>query len=150
MEKFIYQIVLTPEEGGGYSVEVPDLPGCFTYGETVEDAAAMAADAAKTYVASLMEHGETVPSPTVREVEGAALMVFFEVDSSYIVSGETVSAAEASRMLGVSAGRVTHMLDSGILQGYRRGRRTYVTVESIERRMESNPGSGRPRTAALA
>ena len=150
MYKFIYQIVLTPEEESGYSVEVPDLPGCFTYGETVEDAAAMAADAAKTYVASLMEHGETVPSPTVREVEGCAFMVFFEVDSSYIVRGETVSAAEASRMLGVSAGRVTHMLDSGILQGYRRGRRTHVTVESIERRMASNPGSGRPRAAALA
>lgn len=51
-------------------------------------------------------------------------------------------------MLGVSAARVTHMLDSGILQGYRRGRRTYVTVDSIERRIESNPGSGRPRSAA--
>ena len=83
----------------------------------------MATDAARTYVASLMEHGDPVPSPTVREV-----------DDSYIVRGETVSAAEASRMLGVSAGRVTHMLDSGILQGYRRGRRTFVTVESIESR----------------
>ena len=69
MEKFIYQIVLTPEDGGGYSVEVPDLPGCFTYGDTVEDAASMAADAARTYVASLMAHGEDVPAPTVREVD---------------------------------------------------------------------------------
>lgn len=33
MGKFAYQIVLTPDEEGGYSVEVPDLPGCFTYGE---------------------------------------------------------------------------------------------------------------------
>ena len=150
MEKFIYQIVLTPEEEGGYSVEVPDLPGCFTYGDTVEDAAAMAADAAKTYVASLLAHGEAVPPPTTHEVEGTALMVFFEVDPSYIVRGETVSAAEAARMLGVSAGRVTHMLGSGILQGYRRGRRTYVTVESIEERLESNPGAGRPRAAMMA
>lgn len=148
MERFIYQIVLTPEEEGGYSVEVPDLPGCFTYGDTVEDAAAMAADAAKTYVASLMAHGETVPSPTVRETEGIAFMVFFEVDSSYIVHGETVSAAEAARMLGVSAGRVTHMIDAGILQGFRRGRRTYITVDSINERLANNPGSGRPRTAA--
>ena len=59
--------------------------------------------------------------------------------------GKTVSAAKASRMLGVSAGRVTHMLDSGILQGYRRRRRTYVTVESIERRAATHPGMGRPR-----
>ena len=110
----------------------------------------MAADAARTYVASLMAHGDPVPSPTAREVEGRALMVFFEADSSYIVRGETVSAAEAARMLDVTPGRVTHMLDSGILQGYRRGRRTYVTVESIGKRMESNPGSGRPRAAARA
>ena len=60
--------------------------------------------------------------------------------------GKTVSAAEALRMLGVSAGRVTLMLDSGILQGYRRGRRTYVTVEFIEKRAASHPSAGRPRT----
>lgn len=147
MEKFIYQIVLTPDDEGGYSVEVPDLPGCFTHGDTIEDAAAMGADAAKTYVASLMAHEEPIPAPTAREVDGTAFMVFFEVDSSYIVEGETVSAAEAARMLGVSAGRVTHMLDAGILQGYRRGRRTHVTVDSIKQRLGSNPGAGRPRIA---
>lgn len=51
-------------------------------------------------------------------------------------------------MLGVSAGRVTHMLDSGILQGYRRGRRTCVTVESIERRAVTHPGARWPRPHA--
>lgn len=97
MEKFIYQIVLTPEDEGGYSVEVPDLPGCFTYGDTLEDAACMAADAAKTYVASLLAHGDPVPTASVREVEGTTLMVYFEVDESYIVRGETVSAARLGR-----------------------------------------------------
>ena len=58
---------------------------------------------------------------------------------------KTVSAVEALRMLGVSAGRITLMLDSGILQGYRRGRGTYVTVESIERRAATHPGMGRLR-----
>ena len=147
MGKYIYQVLLTPEEEGGYSVEVPDLPGCFTYGDAYEEAALMAADAARTYVASLLKHGDEVPAPTVRDTDGQTLMVFFEVDESYIVDGDTVSAAEASRMLGVSAGRVTHMLDSGILDGFRRGRRTYVSVKSIEKRLASNPGSGRPKAA---
>lgn len=44
-------------------------------------------------------------------------------------------------------GRVTHMLDSGILDGFRRGRRTYVSVKSIEKRLASNPGAGRPKAA---
>ena len=150
MEKFIYQIVLTPEDGGGYSVEVPDLPGCFTYGDTVEDAASMAADAANTDGAARNAQCADVPKPTRRAVDRTAHKGLIEVDSSYIVSGEVVSAAEAARMLGVSAGRVTHMIDSGVLQGYRRGRRTYVTVESVEERIASNPGAGRPKAAALA
>lgn len=147
MGKYIYQVLLTPEEEGGYSVEVPDLPGCFTYGDTYEESALMAADAARTYVASLLKHGDEVPAPTVRDAGGQTLMVFFEAEESYIVDGETVSAAKASRMLGVSAGRVTHMLDSGILDGFRRGRRTYVSVKSIEKRLASNPGAGRPKAA---
>lgn len=56
-------------------------------------------------------------------------------------------------MLGVSAGRITLMLDSGILQGYRRGRGTYVTVESIERRAATIPaweGSGHTRPNPFA
>lgn len=83
----------------------------------------------------------------MRDAGGQTLMVFFEAEESYIVDGETVSAAKASRMLGVSAGRVTHMLDSGILDGFRRGRRTYVSVKSIEKRLASNPGAGRPKAA---
>ena len=70
MGKYIYQVLLTPEEDGGYSVEVPDLPGCFTYGDTYEEAALMAADAARTYVASLLKHGDEVPAPTVRDAGG--------------------------------------------------------------------------------
>lgn len=143
MGKYIYRVEMTPEEDGGYSVEVPDLPGCFTYGDTYEEAAFMAADAAKTYVASLLKHGDPVPPCT--EPDGGALLVFFEVDESYIVEGEVVSAAEASRRLGVSAGRVTHMLDSGVLKGYRRGRRTYITLDSVNARLADTPRAGRPR-----
>ena len=48
----------------------PDLPACFTYGDTHEESALMAADAARTYVASLLKHGDEVPSPTVRDADG--------------------------------------------------------------------------------
>ena len=33
MGKFVYQAIMTPEDDGGYSVEFPDLPGCFTDGD---------------------------------------------------------------------------------------------------------------------
>ncbi len=46
---------------GGYTVSVPSLPRCITYGKTVEEAIDMARDAIKGYVESLIEDGEEVP-----------------------------------------------------------------------------------------
>ena len=48
-----YSIIWTPEEQGGYSVAVPDLPGCFTQGETLEEAIDMAKEAMILYLESL-------------------------------------------------------------------------------------------------
>ena len=152
MGKYIYMAVLTPEEDGGYSVEFPDLPGCLTCGESFMESVEMAADAAKTYVASLLLHGEEVPAAARHAVpEGCeSAYVFFETDEGYVVPGEVVSAAEAARMLGVSGARVTHLLDAGALQGYRRGRRTYVSRDSVEARMGTEHRAGRPKKAAMA
>ncbi|MDI7269735.1 MAG: type II toxin-antitoxin system HicB family antitoxin [Myxococcota bacterium] len=57
-----YQILLRPEPEGGFTVFVPSLPGCMTWGRDVEHAKAMAGDAIRAYVASLRKHGEPVPS----------------------------------------------------------------------------------------
>ena len=35
MKTYVYQAVLTPDEDGGYDVEFPSLPGCFTCGDTI-------------------------------------------------------------------------------------------------------------------
>ena len=150
--RYLYEAVLEPAEEGGYNVYVPDLPGCYTEGDTITGAADMAADAMKTYVASLLTDGETPPPAGHHDCpEGCLLVaVSFEADASYVVDGPVVSAAEASRMLGLSAGRVTHMLDAGVLEGYRSGRRTWVTVESIEARMAEAPKAGRPRKRAVS
>lgn len=45
-----YVVVLTPEAQGGFSVVVPSLPGCFSEGDTVEEALAMARDAIATFL----------------------------------------------------------------------------------------------------
>ena len=66
-----YTVTLRPTEEGGYFVSVPALPGCFTQGETVEEALAMAADIIHAWVESLIKDGESVPVED--EVEGAAM-----------------------------------------------------------------------------
>lgn len=58
-----YSVLLEPdiEEPHRYNVRVPALPGCRTYGESVDDALANAAEAITGYVAVLLESGEPVP-----------------------------------------------------------------------------------------
>lgn len=55
-----YRILLKPEPEGGYTVIVPALPGCITYGETVEEAKAMATEAIELYVEESEARSEEV------------------------------------------------------------------------------------------
>lgn len=59
---FNYNVLFRKEKEGGYTVKVPSLPGCITYGKTLEEAKKMAADAIQAYIASLEKHGEPIPS----------------------------------------------------------------------------------------
>jgi len=49
-ESHEFEVVLQPEEEGGFSVSVPALPGCHTQGETLDEALAMAKDAIEGYL----------------------------------------------------------------------------------------------------
>ena len=62
MEKIRYNIVLRPEKEGGFTVMVPSLPGCITYGKTLQEAKEMIADAIKGYLISLKKHKQPIPS----------------------------------------------------------------------------------------
>lgn len=72
--RYSYQIVLRPEPEGGYTVVVPSLPGCVTYGRTVEEANEMAEDAILGYLASLRKHGESIPLENVRNIISTAVV----------------------------------------------------------------------------
>lgn len=59
-----YKVLLRPEPEGGFTVNVPALPGCITYGETLEEAKINAQEAIELYIESLKEHGEEIPTDT--------------------------------------------------------------------------------------
>jgi antitoxin HicB len=62
MHEYHYTIILQPDpDEGGYSVTVPALPGVVTQGETLEEAIAMAKDAIRLHIETLIEYGEPVP-----------------------------------------------------------------------------------------
>ena len=57
---YTFRIILRLEPEGGYTVMVPSLPGCVTYGATLEEANAMAQDAIQGCIEVLREEGEEI------------------------------------------------------------------------------------------
>jgi predicted RNase H-like HicB family nuclease len=64
--KIVYPAVFYQNENGGYTVEVPDLPGCTTEGESMADAIRMAEDAASGWILGELEDKRPVPPPSTR------------------------------------------------------------------------------------
>jgi predicted RNase H-like HicB family nuclease len=52
--------------GANYSAYVPDLPGCVTTGETVEETIRRMRDAIEFHLEGLKEDGLPVPQPTTQ------------------------------------------------------------------------------------
>ena len=59
-----YPVVIHKEKGSDYGVTVPDLPGCFSAGRTMQEALEAARDALATHVEGMLLDGERVPTPT--------------------------------------------------------------------------------------
>jgi antitoxin HicB len=55
---------LSEEDGGGFAIEYPDLPGCISDGETPEEAFESGSDAVKAYLLNCVKHGDPVPKPS--------------------------------------------------------------------------------------
>ena len=59
-----YPIAIEPGgEDMAFGVVVPDLPGCFSAGDTLEEAYANAAEAIELWVETTLETGGTIPAP---------------------------------------------------------------------------------------
>jgi antitoxin HicB len=57
-----YRILLRKEPEGGYTITVPSLPGCVTYGKSIEEGIKMAKEAIVLYLESLKLHDEEIPT----------------------------------------------------------------------------------------
>ena len=62
MKQNTCRVLLSKEPEGGYTVIVPTLPGCVTYGETNDEAVENVKEAIGLYIESLRSHGEIIPS----------------------------------------------------------------------------------------
>ena len=86
--KLIYPAVFYPytDGSGGDVVEFPDLPGCVTGGDNLEEALEMAVDAASGWVLGELEDGNLVPNASkyesVKPEEGGQVnMILLDIDA---------------------------------------------------------------------
>lgn len=68
----IYRVTIRPltkEEGGGFLAEYPEIPGCMSDGETIEEALANGREALRDTLAVLKESGHRIPKPGVEPAQ---------------------------------------------------------------------------------
>ncbi len=63
-----YPIVIHKDPNSDYGVTVPDLPGCFSAGSTLEEAISMAQEAAECHIEGMLIDSEPIPTPSDIEV----------------------------------------------------------------------------------
>ncbi len=61
LETYQFDVLIKQTREGQYLAAIPVLPGCFSTGETVEEARHKAIAAARCYCWNMIENGATVP-----------------------------------------------------------------------------------------
>jgi predicted RNase H-like HicB family nuclease len=64
MEKLFFPAIFQEEDEGGYSIFFPDIDGCFTQGENMEEAYEMAFDALGLSLSYLEDNQLSIPKPS--------------------------------------------------------------------------------------
>ena len=144
------------EDGGGYSLIFPDWDGA-TCGMTLEEIGYMGSDFLRCAISSSIVDGNVIPTPTFNNdaervrselsPNAIASRVFFTIDvtqesaEDYFAWMPVQSAAE---ILGVTAGRVRVMANSGVLPSIREHGKIYVSRAAVEERKAVGAKRGRP------
>lgn len=133
------------DDGDLLTVDIPDF-NATTQGEDLCDAIGMATDLVIALLEDRILTGGVLPAPSPlgRSPRFGGTIVVIAVDVSR-ASIPAVSASKAAELLGVSRARVSQLLRSGRLEGYREGRDTFVTRASLRARIDEAPTAGRPR-----
>jgi len=99
--KYIFPAVFTPDDSG-YSVEFPDIPGCFTCGDSLEDSLSMAKDALSLILVEFEDKKKNIPEPSPIKsltLEGNSFASLISADTT--VYRQTLSNAAVKKTLSI-------------------------------------------------
>ncbi len=104
--KIVYPVCFYEEEEGGYSIDVPDLLGCCTQADSLEEAIEMAQDAALGWLTTSIEDGEDIPAPSkiedikIEKGKGFVSLILLDLDK---YMKENVSKRAVKKTLTIPA-----------------------------------------------
>ena len=78
-KKYQFEVVFEKEEKGGYHAYSPDLPGCHTFGSTLQKARKNIQEAIEAYCESLQKLGESIPQSKIHKVITSDIKISLKV-----------------------------------------------------------------------
>jgi antitoxin HicB len=90
---------LNADEGGGFRVAFPGLPGCMSDGDTITEAKKNATEAVASYLASCRKHDDAIPAPGSEDAARSQVLV-------HLPKSLHVALAERAKVEGVSMNRM--------------------------------------------
>jgi len=100
-----YPIVIHKDVGSGYGVTVPDLPGCFSGGATLDEAIAGTREAVSLHLRGMLADGEAIPEPSALDAVvsdpnyAGGVWFLVDVDPSAVAKAERVNITLPRPML---------------------------------------------------
>jgi predicted RNase H-like HicB family nuclease len=113
-----------------YGVTIPDLPGCFSAGDTIEEAIANGTEAIECHIESLLIDGEDIPMPG--NVEHHQQNLDYEDAVWAIVSVDLSKLSGASKRVNISVPeRILGKIDA-FAEGRGETRSGLITAAALE------------------
>ena len=113
--RYVYPCVLGPEEGGGFFVTFPDVPGANTCGDDRADALEMAEDALAVALAGYVHQRWDIPVPSPAKANQIPVVVPPLIAAKLVLYSamreQGMSPTALATRLGMSGGAVTRLLD---------------------------------------
>jgi predicted RNase H-like HicB family nuclease len=72
MSRYVFPVILTPSEDGGYDAKFPDINSCYTQGDDLADALEMSKDVLALTLCQLEDKDAAIPTPSTNDSIHAA------------------------------------------------------------------------------
>ena len=107
-----------------------------TQGEDEKDLAYMANDWLRMEIEYCLMHNEDIPEATFGNEPRYGGRIMIVAVEANLDSIDAVQAYKAAEILGVSRGRISQMVASYLLEGFKKGRDLFITMDSINARLK--------------